>query len=399
MNDRTSARDVIVIGGGVIGLSIAWELAQHGVAVRVLEQGLFGQEASWAGAGMLPPGNPEQAQTIEARLRGGSHLLWPQWTEQLRAQTGIDNGFHRCGGIEVRPPTFAVGAGDVSPPVSQTTESLSKKIAAWRAEGVTAIPLSASELHQRLPALNPDIADGYLLPELGQVRNPRHLKALYQACAAGGVDLRAGTPVVDFIRDGKRIAAVRTAGDEFQAAEYIVASGAWSRSLLQRAGYDTSFEPVRGQIVLLETPTVLFRHVIEVGARYLVPRPDGRILVGSTEERVGFEKRTTAAGVAGLLDFARQLVPALDDAQVERCWAGLRPFAPGGLPRIGRVPGTTNLTLAAGHFRAGLQLSPMTAVLIRQLILRQPGNEWAAELMPKREEISNISNLKFQISN
>ncbi len=382
MNDRTSTRDVIVIGGGVIGLSIAWELARHGIAVRVLEQGLFGQEASWAGAGILPPGNPEQAQTVEARLRGGSHILWPQWTEQLRTQTGVDNGFHRCGGIEVRPP--------------EVTESLGEKIAAWRAEGVPATPLGASELRQRLPALNPDITDGYLLPELGQVRNPRHLKALYQACSAAGVDLRAGTPVVDFIRDGERIAAVRTAGDEFQAAEYIIASGAWSRSLLQRAGHDISFEPVRGQIVLLQTPAPLFRHVIEVGARYLVPRPDGRILIGSTEERVGFEKRTTVAGVAGLIEFARRLVPALDNARVERCWAGLRPFAPGGLPRIGRVPGTTNLSVAAGHFRAGLQLSPMTAVLIRQLILNQPGNEWAAELLPKTEKIANC---KLQIAN
>ena len=368
MNERSPARDVIVIGGGVIGLSIAWELARHGVSVQVLEQGLFGQEASWAGAGILPPGNPDQAKTVEARLRGGSHVLWSDWTEALRSQTGIDNGFHRCGGVEVRPP------GSI--------DSLAEKIAAWRAEGVTAEPLNAAELHERVPALHPEITAGFLLPDLGQVRNPRHLKALHQACAGAGVDLRAGTPVVDFVRRGERITAVKTAADEFHAADFIVAGGAWSRMLLQRAGHDILFEPVRGQIVLLETPSVLFRHVIEVGSRYLVPRPDGRILIGSTEERVGFEKRTTAAGVAGLIEFARQLVPALGDARFERCWAGLRPYAPGGLPRIGRVPGTINLSLAAGHFRAGLQLSPMTAVLIRQLILGQPGNEWAAELTP-----------------
>lgn len=315
---------------------------------------------------MLPPGNPSQAQTTEAHLRAASHVLWPEWSEQLRDQTGIDNGFHRCGGVEVRSPGVA--------------ESLDDKIAGWRAEGVTATPLQVDELRRRIPVLNPDITQGYFLPDLGQVRNPRHLKALYQACTATGVDLRAGSPVVDFVRDGERIAAVRTAGDEHRASEYIIASGAWSQSLMQRAGHDTPFEPVRGQIVLLETQRALFRHVIEVGTRYLVPRPDGRILIGSTEEHVGFEKRTTAAGVAGLIEFARQLIPALSDARVERCWAGLRPFTPGGLPRIGRVPGTSNLSLAAGHFRAGLQLSPITGVLIRQLILGQSENLWSANL-------------------
>jgi len=368
MNEHAAASDVVVIGGGVIGLSIAWELAREGVRVRVLEQGLFGQEASWAGAGMLPPGNPEFARTTEARLRGESHLLWPQWTELLKSRTGIDNGFHRCGGVEVVPPA--------------SVETLDDKITAWHGEGVRVQSLDRHGLHEKIPCLHPEIHTGYFLPELGQVRNPRHLKALYQACLSEGVDLRAGTPVVDFVREGERVRAVKTLGDEFTAADFIVAGGAWSRSILQRAGHDATFEPVRGQIVLLETQSHRFHHVIEVGSRYLVPRPDGRVLIGSTEERVGFEKRTTAAGVSGLIDFARQLVPSLDNARFERCWAGLRPYAPGGLPRLGRVPGSKNLILAAGHFRAGLQLSPMTAVLIRQLVLGQPGHEWARELAP-----------------
>lgn len=367
MSECLTSSDVIVIGGGAIGLSIAWELARSGVNVRVLEQGQFGQEASWAGAGMLPPGNPDRAVSIESHLRSGSHVLWPEWSEQLRAATGIDNGFHRCGGVEVC--------------LSGNLEALDEKVAFWTAEGVTVEPLTSAALHARLPMLHPDIQSGYLLPELGQVRNPRHLKALYQACLAAGVDLRPGSPVCDFVQQNDRVVAVRTACDEFQASEYIVAGGAWSGMLLQRAGFAMPVEPVRGQIVLLESRAAI-RHVIEVGTRYLVPRPDGQVLIGSTEERVGFEKRTTAGGIAGLIEFGRQLIPALGDARFERAWAGLRPFATDGLPRIGRVPGSTNLTVAAGHFRAGLQLSPITAVLIRELILQQPGRDWAAELRP-----------------
>ena len=368
MNERSIAPDAIVIGGGVIGLSIAWELAQHGVSVRVLEQGMFGQEASWAGAGMLPPGNPEQARSIEARLRAGSHVLWPDWAERLRNQSGIDNEFHRCGGIEIR--------------LGESGDDLQSEIAAWRAEGVSVEPLNKLSLQKYIPAINPDATTGYLLPDLGQVRNPRHLKALYLACSASGVDLRSGTPVFDFVRQGERITSIRTVDGEHSAAEFIVASGAWSRSLVQRAGHDLEIEPIRGQIVLLESRPMLFRHVIQMGARYLVPRRDGRILIGSTEEHAGFEKRNTAEAVAGLIEFGQLLVPELRNARFENCWAGLRPCAPSRLPSIGLLPGTRNLNIAAGHFRAGLQLSPITAVLIREMILKQSQAIWATELAP-----------------
>lgn len=368
MTSLDTSRDVIVIGGGVVGLSIAWELARHGLSVAVLEQSQFGQEASWAGAGLLPPGNPDKATTLEARIRSASHRLWPDWTEQLKSLTGIDNGFRLCGGAEVVP--------------SGRDESLDERISIWRSEGVVVESLEASELQERLPALNSRIRTGYFLPEMGQVRNPRHLKALIQACALAGVDLRAGAGVIDFTREGERVVSVQTSCESFRAQDYIVAGGAWSRFLLQRAGAELPVEPIRGQIVLLQAANVLFRHVIEVGSRYLVPRPDGRILIGSTEERAGFEKRTTAGGIAGLIQFAQELVPAIADAQLERCWAGLRPYLPGGLPSIGRVPGTTNLSVAAGHFRAGLQLSPITAVLMRQLILNQAMAPWAKELAP-----------------
>jgi glycine oxidase len=116
----------------------------------------------------------------------------------------------------------------------------------------------------------------------------------------------------------------------------------------------------------------LFRHIVTFGARYLVPRPDGCVLAGSTEENAGFDKRTTAAAVAGLLALAARLVPGLADAPVERCWAGLRPGSPDGMPFLGPVPGLDNLFVAAGHFRSGIQLAPATGVVMTDLLLERP---------------------------
>jgi glycine oxidase len=349
--------DVIVIGGGVIGLSAAYELARQGVAVKILEQGQFAQEASWAGAGILPPGNPLRAKTPEARLRSESHRLWPEWTARLLDQTGIDNGYRRCGGLEVR--------------LTGTAEQLDDEIAAWQDEGVEIQRLSADELREYERALIPHLVAGFRLPELCQVRNPRHLKALLAACSACGVELQPGSPVVGFDLERGRVAAVRTPGETHKAGQFLIAGGAWSGLLLAGAGLKLDVQPVRGQIVMLSAVPVPFRHVIQHEARYLVPRPDGRVLIGATEERVGFDKRNTAGAVAELIGFATGLVPSLAEAKYERAWSGLRPCSTSGLPYLGLVPGLDNAFIATGHFRAGLQMSPATAVLMRQLILGQ----------------------------
>jgi glycine oxidase len=160
---------------------------------------------------------------------------------------------------------------------------------------------------------------------------------------------------------------------------FCVAGGAWSKPLLADFGVDVSIEPVRGQIVLLSQSPVPFRCVIQDGARYLVPRPDGRILIGSTEEHVGFLKENTAGAIAELIEFATARVPQLAAARVERTWAGLRPGSADGLPYMGQVPGTENVFVAAGHFRSGLQMSPGSALLMRELIL---GSETSISLEP-----------------
>jgi glycine oxidase len=350
--------DVVIIGAGVIGLSLAHELAREGVACRVLDSGQPGRESSWAGAGILPPGSPEHAESPEARLRAASHVLWPEFSDRLRDETGIDNGFRRCGGIEAR--------------LDGRRDALDGEIAAWRREGVAVDGPERETPQAWEPSLSPRVSAAYRLPAMGQVRNPRHLKALLAALARRGVPIEGGTPVWGFERRGSRIVAARSCAGRITGDAFVIAGGAWSAGLLAQAEMTVAVRPLRGQIVLLSTQSKILSHVINVGPRYLVPRDDGRVLIGATEENAGFDKSTTAAGVAGLIEFGIELVPELARATVERAWAGLRPQSADGLPYLGRGPGFDNLFVATGHFRAGLQLSPITALLMSQLIRGAP---------------------------
>jgi glycine oxidase len=176
--------------------------------------------------------------------------------------------------------------------------------------------------------------------------------------------------VDDFLVRGGRIVAARAGGTDLRAEQFCIAGGAWSRSLLERLGCRPQIKPMRGQMALLSGQRLLKR-VINDGHRYLVPRSDGRVLVGSTVEDVGFDKRTTAEAIGDLLRFALQLAPSLSDHHVERTWAGLRPGSADGLPYLGRLPELANAFVAAGHFRQGLHLSTGTAVVMSELIRGQ----------------------------
>jgi glycine oxidase len=187
-----------------------------------------------------------------------------------------------------------------------------------------------------------------------------------------GVTLRAGCATHGFIRLGERITGAKTSAGPLSAGKFLIAAGAWSENLLDPFGCRPGIQPIRGQIALLHTGVPILRSILMMGKRYLVPRPDGRVLIGSTEEAVGFDKRTTAQGIGELLLLAAKLVPALSQATVERCWAGLRPGSPDGRPFIGPVPGVQNLYVSAGHFRSGIQLSVASALVLKELLLEQP---------------------------
>ena len=354
--------DCLIIGDGVIGLSLAYELAGRGLTVRLVERGQMGREASWAGAGILPPGGKQANDHPIEQLTALSCRLHPQWARQLREETGIDTGYRRCGGIYVaRNQTEAV--------------ALAELVIDARRRAIEIDELSAEQLDQLEPALVGGAGQTLAachLPEEAQIRNPRHLKALLSACARRGVRLDTGTDVHRFDVSDRRITAARTNTGALRAERYCLTAGCWSRALLEDLHTPLAVKPVRGQIVLLRSQPGRLTRIINQGPRYLVPRPDGRVLIGSTEEDAGFDCRTTSEGVSSLLRFALELAPGLADAEVERTWAGLRPATPNRMPILGRVPDLENAFVATGHFRAGLQLSTATAVVMSQLIRGEP---------------------------
>jgi glycine oxidase len=349
--------DVAIIGGGIIGLTSAYLLAKRGLGVAIYERGETGQEASWAGAGIIPPGNVAGAATAIDQLRAIGSERFPGFSKHLLELTGIDNGYWNCGAIEFLEEHEEGEVSDL-----------------WRREGIVFEKLSPAELVRVEPGSGDAPGVPYFLPGCAQVRNPRHLRALAAACRQAGVAIHVHRETTSCVMgpDGRQVQAIEVDGERHSAGCFVIAAGAWSERLLKPLGATPGVHPVLGQIVLLSTPPGLLQRILMVGKRYLVPRPDGRVLIGSTEEpEAGFEKANTMQATRELLGFAHRLVPALTRAEVVKTWAGLRPGSRDGLPYIGKVPGVDNAFVATGHFRAGVQLSLGTAETVLELVTGQ----------------------------
>ena len=334
-------RDLIIVGGGIIGLTAAHHLCAAGLRVTLLDQSEPGRAASWAGAGILPPGDPRFAATPTDLLRSISTSRFADDSQQLLAQTGIDNGYHKCGGMEY------LSELDGDYPLKWERQNIRFQHGMDRSD------------HRC-----------YFVRDFAQVRNPRHLRALIAACDRAGCEIRGNSSVVGFEFVNGQVAGVQLGSGEILRAErYIVAAGAWAGPLLQQLRVNIAVRPVRGQMVLLQTEELRRGPILLVGKRYIVPRGDGRILVGSTEEDAGFDATPTKHGIGRLIDFAQHFLGNLREAEIEATWAGLRPSSPDGRPTIGFAPEFPNVILAVGHFRAGIQQSIGTALLVKNLVL------------------------------
>lgn len=357
----------IIIGGGAVGLSIAWELSHRGEEVTVIErQGALGRGASWAAAGILPPANRRTAVDPLDQLRGLSHQMFPDWAERLQRISGIDIGFRRCGAWYL-----ADTAGERASMIGMTQF--------WADQQVQCEAVCQAELWRREPALQARQqadAQAWWVPDECQVRCPDYLRALAAACCAGGVELIVDAPVDD-LQWGDQWVSVATLGRRIEGARVVLCGGAWTGQITSRLGLELSVVPVRGQMLLLKTESPLLHSIVNVGHRYVVCRDDGHTLVGSTEEEVGFRPGTSESVLASLKQFATDLVPGLATAPVVGSWSGFRPLTFDAMPMIGGIPEADNVFVAAGHFRSGIHLSPATAAVIADLVA---GNQPAVDL-------------------
>lgn len=349
-------------------MTVARRLAKDALDVVLLEKGQCGREASWAGAGVLSPANPHRRDAAAALLLR-SLAMYPAFCDELCRESGIDPEYDPCGELELaldeaglralRDDAAAAGGRLVS--------------GALVHGGLRSFELLTPEQARALePTVSGEITGAMLCRETAQVRNPRLLRALHESCLRAGVTIRENTPVTDLVECGGRVAGVRLGPDGRETLHgdwVILAAGAWSSQIAAKLHALMPLHPVRGQMVLMKLESRPFGHIIARGKTYLVPRRDGHVLLGATEEHdSGFSKRNTAKGIADLIAKGIRLVPALADAPILASWAGLRPGTPDDMPYIGPVPGFDGLLAATGHFRTGLSSAPATAEVISALI-------------------------------
>ncbi len=340
----------IVVGGGISGLLCARELAAAGCRVVLLERGQVGREASWAGGGILSPLYPWRQPEPIRHLSAWSQRYYPRLAEEVHERTGIDPEYRRCG-------MLWLGLADL------------EDADAWcrRHKIPCQLPASA-EIRRRQPALAVPPAPHLWIGDIAQIRNPRLLKALRAELESMGVRFLERTPVLGWHWDGDRVVAAKTLGGPVAGELFVVTAGAWSDHL--RIGdWHPQIRPVKGQMLLIRAEAGLLPSMVQQGDHYLIPRADGRILVGSTVEEAGFDKRPTDEAYRRLIRFALERLPVLAEYPVELHWAGLRPAAPEGIPYIGRHPQIENLYYDCGHFRNGVVMAPAAARLLADLAL------------------------------
>jgi glycine oxidase len=349
------APDVIVVGAGAIGASIAYQLAKIGLMVTILERGPVGGGASGAAAGIIAAEHDPDLPESFAQLGVESARLFPALAEELRERSAIDIGLRRT-------PLITVAFDDAEARALRSRrarEATHGTMLAWVDPG------SALDVE---PALNPAVVGGIVSSDAHQVM-PRALsRALATAAVNLGTTLRQGSNVDRLLVDGDRVVGIGLGTETVRASQVVIAGGAWTAAWSSPLQRPIPVYPVRGQMVALRTAGTPLRSIVMSSGGYVLTKADGSTLVGTTLEDVGFDARPTAEGVGHLLSLAGRLAPRLADAAVDRVWAGLRPATPDGLPLIGRLPGWQGITLATGHFRHGILLAPITGELVADLV-------------------------------
>ncbi|WP_048306116.1 glycine oxidase ThiO [Halomonas sp. PR-M31] len=352
--------DFLIVGGGVIGMMTAWQLADAGHEVTLIERGQCGHEASWAGGGIVSPLYPWRHPESISQLSRWSEDYYPELAERLLAETGIDPEYRQKGLLYLRVDDEAEAI--------KWAQQMNKPLER----------VDADFLYDKEPNLAPCFDDALWMPTLGSIRNPRlgqALRAKLQSLV--NVTMQEGVEVQGLQYRNDQV-VLKTRTGPLIAAQVILCGGAWTGQLLKTLGLELPVHPVKGQMMVFKTPPIsdgrlLLERVVLADGRYLIPRADGRVLVGSTLEHADFDKTPTDRARASLYASAVAMLPALARCEVEHHWAGLRPGSPQGIPFIGPVPGIKGLFVNAGHYRNGLVLAPAaTRLLVNRLLGQTP---------------------------
>lgn len=355
---RQREQPVAIVGGGIIGLSIGWQLLRRGQEVTIFERGSTGREASWIAGGLLAP-HTEVGFEDEAFLRAGLKGLevYRRFLDELSDDTGDR--------IPIDPRGTLMVAFD-----RDDSERI-RRLYEFRSHlGLPVEWLQGSEAREREPLLSPKVTAAMSLPDGGQVNNRRLVDALRNAFTKRGGTLREHTPVTSITVRNDRAVGVTTAEGEIASRHVVLAAGCWSAQIDGvPAPLRPPVRPVKGQMISLrQSDDVAFGHVVRSTDIYVVPKDDGRLLVGATQEEKGFDKTPTAGEVMRMLERAWEAVPSIYDLPIDSVDVGLRPGSRDHLPIIGATP-ISDLYYATGHFRHGILLAPLTAYAMSDLIV------------------------------
>jgi len=370
--------DVAIAGGGLIGATIAFELARAGLQVALFDRHEPGKGSSWAAAGILSPA-PENAGMITTVPLGRASLqLYPEFVAAVEELSRQSAGYRARGALEALFSTDA-------------QEKLSTIIALHHGLGLRAEPVRAEDAREMESALSPELEAAVFRPDEACVDNRALTKAVLTAAERSGVKTFAGSNVQSIAKNGRRCGGFVVDGEKVQSRWTVIAAGCCSAEIEGAAKY-APVRPAKGQMIALRAKDLSIERVLWSDHVYLVPRNDGKILAGATVEYVGFDKKVTLGAVQKIIAAALQLAPVLADSQMEETWAGLRPDSPDHLPIIGPTD-LDGLLIATGHFRSGILLAPITAQLIREWITTQSVSQDWTRFSPMRfGEVARATN-------
>lgn len=350
--------DILIIGGGIIGLSIARELDLRGIErITVLDKSNVGVEASWAAAGMLAPSSETEKDDDFYRLCSASNRLYPQFADELLSQTGVDIEFDPSGTLYL-----AFNEHDLA--------EIESRYQAQNLVGINISKLDRAQIMELEPNISSQVRSGLLYPDDRQVENRKLLTALQTYAKNAGIKIIENCEAASIKLENGNAVGVLTNNGEFTAGHIIITTGAWTSLIkLEEAAMPFAVKPIRGQMMSFKAEAGLISKVIYSPRGYVLPRRDGRIITGATVEDAGFSNVTTEDGIALIKRNAAEILPVTASLEAAEIWSGLRPMSGDGHPVLGGIPGINGVTVATGHYRNGILLAPLTAQLIANSIL------------------------------